>query len=496
MSFSVVLDTSQKEVVLQLVRNQYAHIDENLLQSKASKTLFDSFANLNSIDQKWAEIDNYMTGTKNAKRDLFRIITQAVIEALAPEKIEMVALDRLDEILHINDIKRKDLIEELVKREFEYTDYISLKLVRSLRENLEEIKRDDQIPLLNEKWQDLIDYCSNKHNHGKPLYNHFMDAVNAHRIDEDHFVHANVHFDKENPGLALKHLKAIQIHSPESFARMGDCYYAVSPDARRTHPEYKAEFMHSIYEARPPMVGVSPMLTSKSMRYIPKQKRPIYRQKISMAIDGMLRDGSYLAHFATKPFASCQRYKFKAFKASVAVSASYAAFPGMIVATLGKLLIEAFFVGLVVAPLGFAVALVGGTLGGIGGSVHGFFRARSIHPLNADEQKTLIINLQYMIRQPESDKLALITAIKAEYKKTKSRAASEKSLELLAVLESETLSPEVRWQAVQFYMLYKKNNFLVNNGKKLFCNIDRHIREHVAAKLSPQLSRTLQGARW
>lgn len=367
------------------------------------------------------------------------------------------------EIDFISDETQERLLELILKKVGEYTDESSKAFTLSL------LEKDE----LENKWNKVLEYCRDNNNQNNSFYQCFMAALATVDLDQEHIHHANVLLERNQVDKALSFLK--EIHTPEGLARMGDCYH----QKYGRYPEYNNDYLTIVFETRDHIQGVPIQFTAKSPRYIPKEDghKELFKQKVAMAIDGMLRDGTCLAYFAEETFISHHYYAIKTIKGATANAAFMAAFPCMLMAKLGWGLINAYFVGLIFYIPGVIFAASAGAIGALAGSVHGFFRSKTEYPLSRCDQRILIENLQEFSHADANQKAEIIATIIAEYEKTMTRAASHASKHLLSTLKNKKLSPEVKWHAVQFYMLYKKNNFIKNNGKRLFTIINNALTE-------------------
>lgn len=459
------LTEHQKKIIIDLTVNDYEEKYSIFTRSKLSKNLQEILkSEKNSLQYKWEAVEWYLQ-RKDQTNQTLAIIIRNAIEAATKEASLLSTLKignfNDNDLNYFTESTRKNILNRAT--DVQDWNYTSVELVDTLKQaNV----------TLAAKWQALVSYLRNRHNRDYPLYHHLEAVIAAHNIEQDHYGHGYEHViaarATENASTkvteyqtALQFYKKISLKEDDRDTHIAECELHVG--------DYQSSFLR--YDR----------YVNEWKNQYPNQMGP-YREKRNQALDGSLKKGTYLNYMSSQNRRGETTHTMLQFGQSFGKGLYYGAMPGLCVIGLSG--IGEIFLFLLLFPVGVALTATGLLVGGVVGAAHGFFRANNRCPLDTPLQDQLITKLQNFTHQSKTAKEQLIDNIVREYRITRSCSASDSSTALFNRLSGDD-DPDIKWQALEYYMLERDGSFYKNNGKKLFCIINRALDDTRSLMYSP-----------
>ncbi len=148
---------------------------------------------------------------------------------------------------------------------------------------------------------------------------------------------------------------------------------------------------------------------------------------------------------------------------------------------------EGFCAALVVGPVSGVCGAGIGLFGSLGLGAKGFIDVATQNPLTSNEQKKFFKDLAYIQNNNKEDwKKKMIDAILNEYKP--SWLQSSASSKLIEALENKEKSVDFKFNKINKYVLDNTLQFSANNGRKLFCTIQKVVTDQLNKETKEMLT--------
>lgn len=443
------LTTHQKELIIQLLLKQHSN-DPFKNKKNENKLLLTLGIRESQTESKWQAIEDYLNNPENKNTRLGRILA-SIIQSAEKAKSDEIPLSEDEEkyLNYLSPVFKEEIINKLAKEES--NEFHLFELIDKLK---------NVSPSINERWQALMEFLKYKSNRNSPSIKKLLQLLKSHNVDDDHLYYAKEYFQKGQTDsnayrTALEYLNKINKKSAEIYGAMGECAFELGDNLKA-------------YEY---------FLNACKTNDVEVQNK--YMGKQLQTLDRILKAGRYI-NFGTDELHWKNTYNWKHFGES---PSKWALNSGIIPACcLLRTGASAFELGLPLILLSLPFLLVVGPLGLLAGSIHGFFRSVSRHPLDADQQIKLFENLTKIANSNDGVKISLIEQIIDKYTSARTISHSNSSTNLFAKLLENNYTIEEKWQFVEGYLLEKENSYFKNNGKKLFCIIDNVINEHLKSE--------------
>jgi hypothetical protein len=340
-------------------------------------------------------------------------------------------------------------------------------------------------------WSALIRYCNNSQNHTKKFYEIFVAELNKNLSERcvKAYNEACRLIKNSAPGgegsegfycKAIAGLTAIPTHEQGADSPLGRAaIFAALSEAHQRLGNYPLAMQ--LYEmahvqgtrAKEQKQAWGKLGVARYTTYFPEGMGESRKSQLHAEL--VTKTDSH-HHFAVRAD-SVARYRWALFGRPAENAAITKTVLALSAVEKGALIVSFFFppAAFVTIPLALTASSLGYGLLGLC-ALHSGGHALTRHPLDEGALVKLGEHLDHLTKREDADdaiKVFLIAKIKEEYERTKTKASSDASQGLLAILKSEVAATQ-KWQKLHLYMSDNKNN-----GKRLYCLI----RDELALQL-------------